>query len=311
VDPYLGPMLVPVNPNVETGTLYCSCGSATYHGMTASLTRRYTNNLQFQVNYTYSRSVDDVLDFSSFNSSFYPTLFPNGTVLGQGRDQGQSAYNLKHILTGNAVYTTPFETGKSLMDTILANISISPIVTLHSGIPFEVLINPQQGLAGECLTVAACENGGAVSNGLVQEALNQARPFNAPRNSGVGPWDFRWDMSVRKGIYINKERGLRLDVIANVANILNHTNFLGVNGSFTQFQAGSALTADAVPLLQVPGQPQQVINLLNGPYSFQGHKIFNTTEKASGGALPLGSDPLAFVSADVPRQAQFMLKLSF
>lgn len=313
VDPYLGPMLVPINPNVETGTLYCSCGSATYHGMTASLTRRYTNHLQFQVNYTYSRSVDDVLDFSSFNSSFYPTLFPNGTVLGQGRDQGQSAYNLKHILTGNAVYTTPFETGKSLMDTMLADITISPIVTIHSGIPFEVLINPGQGLAGECLTVAACENGGATSNGLVQEALNQARPFNAPRNSGVGPWDFRWDMSVRKGIYINKERGLRLDVIANVANILNHTNFLGVNGVFSQAQAGSAgAGADAVPLLNGAN-----VNLLNGPYSFKGIKAFNTSEKSGipivPGVLPsaLGADPLAFVSADVPRQAQFELKLSF
>jgi hypothetical protein len=307
VDPYLGPMLVPINPNVETGTLYCSCGSATYHGMTASLTRRYTNHLQFQVNYTYSRSVDDVLDFSSFNSSFYPTLFPNGTPLGQGRDQGQSAYNLKHILTGNAVYTTPFQTGQNILDTILADITISPIVTIHSGIPFAVLINPGQGLGGECLTVIACEQGGATSNGLVQEALNQARPFNDPRNSGIGPWDFRWDMSVRKGIYINKERGLRLDVIANVANILNHTNFLGVNGVFSQVQAGSASAgAAAVPLLNGVD-----VNLLNGPYNFHGIKAFNTAEKASGGALPLGADPLAFVSADVPRQAQFELKLSF
>jgi Carboxypeptidase regulatory-like domain len=312
VDPYLGPMLVPINPNVETGTLYCSCGSATYHGMTASLTRRYTNHLQFQVNYTYSRSVDDVLDFSSFNSSFYPTLFPDGNGNNQGKDRGQSAYNLKHILAGNAVYTTPFETGKSLMDTMLADISISPIVTIHSGIPFQVLINPGQGLAGECSTVIECEQGDATSNGLVQEALNQARPFNAPRNSGIGPWNFRWDMSVRKGIYINKERGLRLDVIANVANILNHTNFLGVNGVFSQAQAASAgAGADAVPLLPINGQPPQFVNLLNGPYGFKGIKAFNTEEKASNGLLPLGADPLAFVSADVPRQAQFQLKLSF
>jgi hypothetical protein len=280
------------------------------------LTRRYSNHLQFQVNYTYSRSVDDVLDFSSFNSSFYPTLFPNGTVLGQGKDQGQSAYNLKHILAGNAVYTTPFETGKSLMDTILADISISPIVTVHSGIPFQVLINPGvEGLAGECLTVASCENGGAQSNGLVQEALNQERPFNAPRNTGVGPWDFRWDMSVRKGIYINKERGLRLDVIANVSNILNHTNFLGVNGVFSQAEAASIKAGAA----SVPLTTGNNVNLITGPYNFHGIKAIDTSEKSGVPLCPLpqcvpqslGADPLAFVSADVPRQAQFVLKLSF
>jgi len=309
VDPFLGPMLVPINPNVETGTLYCSCGSATYHGMTASLTRRYTNHLQFQVNYTYSRSVDDVLDFSSFNSSFYPTLYPDGTALRQGRDQGQSAYNLTHILTGNAVYTTPFQTGQNILDTILADISISPIVTIHSGIPFEVLINPGQGLGGECLTVASCENGGASSNGLVQEALNQARPFNAPRNSGVGPWDFRWDMSVRKGIYVNKERGLRLDVIANLSNILNRTNFLGVNGVFPG--VSTAAQAANVPLIGNLANGGQPVNLLNGPYNFHGSKLLSNNERAGLTGTALGTDPLAFVSADVPRQAQFVLKLSF
>jgi hypothetical protein len=261
------------------------------------------------VNYTYSRSVDDVLDFSSFNSSFFPTLFPDGTDLRQGRDQGQSAYNLTHILTGNAVYTTPFQTGQNILDTILADITISPIVTIHSGIPFEVLINPGQGLAGECLTVASCENGGATANGLVQEALNQARPFNAPRNSGVGPWDFRWDMSVRKGIYVNKERGLRLDVIANLSNILNRTNFLGVDGIFPG--VGTAAQAAAVPLIGVPGQPPQVVNLLNGPYNFHGNKGLDNAERAGLTGTALGTDPLSFVSADVPREAQFVLKLSF
>ncbi len=309
VDPFLGPMLVPINPNVETGTLYCSCGSATYHGMTASLTRRYSNHLQFQVNYTYSRSVDDVLDFSSFNSSFFPTLFPEGTDLSQGRDQGQSAYNLTHILTGNAVYTTPFQTGQNILDTILADITISPIVTIHSGIPFEVLINPGQGLAGECLTVASCENGGATANGLVQEALNQARPFNSPRNSGVGPWDFRWDMSVRKGIYVNKERGLRLDVIANLSNILNRTNFLGVNGAFPG--VSSAAQAANVQLINGIAGFNGSVNLLNGPYNFHGSKLLDNAERAGLTGTALGSDPLAFVSADVPRQAQFQLKLSF
>jgi hypothetical protein len=341
IDPYLGPMLVPINPNVETGTLYCSCGDAEYNGLTVSLTRRFANHFQFQANYTYSRSTDDVLDFSSFNSSFYPTIFPKGITvpnpngpgtINAGRDYGQSAYNLTHILTGNMVYTTPFDSSSSnVLDKVLADITLSNIVTVNSGIPFEVLINPGQGLATECTTLAACAAGGASSNGLVQEALNQARPFDAPRNSGIGPWNTRWDMAVRKAIYINKERGLRLEVSANLENLLNHTNFLGVNGVFSQAAAGSIGAGAAADGTVVGGVPTGVqllngsfVNLVTGPYNFHGVKAYDTAEK-SGVPVPgctsvhgavctplaLGADPLAYVSAGVPRLAQFVLRLSF
>lgn len=308
-------MLVPINPNVETGTLYCSCGDAVYNGLTATLTRRFANHLQFQANYTYSRSIDDVLDFSSFNSSFFPGIFPNG-INGEGRDRGQSAYNLTHILTGNMVYTTPFDSSSSnFLEKMLADITLSNIVTVNSGIPFEVLTNPGQGLGGECTTLDACANGVfnpvtdtttfASSNGLTQEALNQARPFAAPRNSGIGPWNARWDMAVRKAIYINKERGLRLEVSANLENLLNHTNFLGVDGVFPGVARTGLTTADATL------QTGQVLNLFSGPYNLHGIKAIDTAERAGLTGTALGSDPLSFVSAGVPRLAQFQLRLSF
>jgi hypothetical protein len=305
VDKFLGPMLVPINPNVETGTLYCSCGDAWYNGLTVSLTRRFANNLQFQVNYTYQKATDDVLDFSSFNSSYYPTLFPKGvTIDGKqyGRDRGLSAYNITNVFVANAVYTTSFQ------NKFLANWTIAPILSINSGIPFQVLIDPGQGLAGECLTVAACEAGTATSNGLVQEALNQARPFAAPRNSGIGPWVYEWDMSFRKGLYLNSEKGVKLDFIFNFSNILNITNFLGVNGVFPGVTNGVTASQYGLP---------NGGNLLNGPFTLYGNKAINQAELAHG-LLPngtpaglLGSDPLSFVSAGVPRQVQFGLQLSF
>ena len=58
------------------------------------------------------------------------------------------------------------------------------------------------------------------------------------------------------------------------------------------------------------------VNLLSGPYNFRGYQSFNQAELSGtkiGGGTPLanGADPLAFASADVPRQAQFELRLSF
>ncbi|HMC31093.1 MAG TPA: hypothetical protein VKL99_09680 [Candidatus Angelobacter sp.] len=49
-------------------------GSSIYHGMTASLTKRYSSGLQFQVNYTWSKTIDDTIDFSSFQNWFGPAV---------------------------------------------------------------------------------------------------------------------------------------------------------------------------------------------------------------------------------------------
>jgi hypothetical protein len=314
IDAFNGPMLVPKDINTETGTLYCSCGDATYHGVTTTLKRQFSNHLQFQANYTWSRATDDVLDFSSFNSTYYPTIYPVG-INGQGRDYGRSAFNLTHNFGANAAYRTPFKSGSgsSFVDKLLADWTLSPIVAIRSGIPFEVLINPVQGLAAECTTVAACTGAGfATGNGLVQEAQNQARPYAAGRNTGIGPWNYRWDMSFRRDIPINER--FRLEFLANFANLLNRVNFLGVNGIFP-----GVTNANATGI----GQSQNVklldgssVNLLTGPYNFRGFRSFNEAEKSGqkiGGATPLalGADPLAFTSADVPRQLQLELKLSF
>jgi TonB-dependent receptor-like protein len=308
IDPFNGPMLVPKDVNVETGTIYCSCGDAIYHAVTTSFKRQFANHFQFQANYTWSRALDNVLDFSSFNSSYYPTIYPVG-LNGEGRDWGVSAYNVTHNLVANAVYTTPFKggSGANWANKLLADWTLSPIVTMHSGIPFEVLINPQQGLAAECTTVAACAAGTANGNGLVQEALNQARPFAAARNTGFGPWNYRWDMSFRKAIPLSER--FRLEFLANFANLLNRVNFLGVNGIFPAIT--NAAAAQNVKLLN-----GSTVNLLSGPYNFKGYRSFNDAELSGtkiGGGTPLanGADPLAFVTADVPRQAQFELRLSF
>jgi hypothetical protein len=311
IDGIQGPQLLPKNVNVETGTCYCSTGNAIYHALTTSFKRQFANNFQFQVNWTYSRAIDDVLDFSSFNSSYYPTIYPYGSS-GKGRDWGLSAFNTTHNIVANAVYTTPFKggSGSSWTDKLLANWTVAPIVTMHSGIPFEVLINPNQGIGSECTTVAECLAGNvATGNGLAQEAQNQARPYAAGRDSGYSPWLYQWDMSLKRGLTLTER--FRMEFSVNFSNILNHVNFTGVDGIMSQ-NTFTAQTATAAPLLN-----GKTVNLLTGPYNFHGFKSFDQAEKTgtllSPGLTPsaLGQDPLAFVSAAVPRQIQFGLRLSF
>lgn len=283
-DPLLGPILVPnpVNnpliggqPKFETLTNYCACGGAIYHAGTVSLTRRFADHLQFQSNYTWSKAIDDTLDFSSFDSTYFPTI--------PGKDRAVSAFNVSHIFTSSAVYTTPFPRNSgNLFLRALSDITLSPIVSLHSGTPFEVFDTPAVGAAG---------------NGLVQEAINQARPFNAPRDSGILPWNYRWDMSFKKEIPLSRNNeSLRLAVSVTAANLLNHTNFTGVNGLVP---VGTAALAAATPL---PNGG----NLLTGPFNVRGVKALDFQP----GFVP-GQVPFSFDSADLARQVQFGLRVSF
>jgi len=284
-DPLLGPILKPNpannpliggQPKFETLTNYCACGGAIYHAGTVSLTRRFADHLQFQTNYTWGKAIDDSLDFSSFTSTFFPTI--------QGKDRAISPYNISHVFTTSAVYTTPFPSGSgNLFLRALADITLSPIVSMRSGTPFELFDSPGVGAAG---------------NGLVQEALNQARPFNAPRDSGILPWNYRWDMRFNKDIRLSKSNeAMRLGLSVTAANLLNHTNFTGVNGIFPISTVAQALDPNNV----LPNGG----NLLNGPFNLRGVKALDFN-----GSIP-GSVPLSFNSADTARQIQFGLRFSF
>jgi hypothetical protein len=282
-NPLLGPILMPNpannpvvggQPTFETLTSYCGCGGAIYHAGTLSLTRRFANHLQFQANYTWSHAIDDVLDFSSFNSSYFPTT--------PGKDRATSPYNIGQLFTVSAVYTTPFHAGSGNFGArALADISLSPVVSIHSNTPWEIFDSPATSTAG---------------NGLTQEALNQARPFNAPRDSGLLPWNYRWDMRLNKDFHLSKDHeAMTLGFSVTAANLLNHTNFTGVNGIFP---AGTPATAQAT-IFPNGG------NLLNGPYNLRGVKALDFN-----GTIP-GSVPLSFDSADIARQIQFGVRFNF
>jgi len=242
-DPTYGPLYVPINPLITQANTYSSIGNSTYHGLTSSLTKRYSRNFQFQANYTFSKSIDDVTDFNSQFASFTPTRLY--------LERGLSAFNVKHNFVANAVYTT---SGPRWISGLL----LSPIVTARSGIPFSV-------------TVPAAQNG-------TEGHSLYARPIYIPRDSGLGPAFYSFDMRVSKAFYLKADSATRLEVSVEGTNLLNHTNFLSVNNTFS------------------PGDPRLA---LPGPFNFTGSKSISEGE------------PLGFTSASNARQFQFGLKLAF
>ena len=282
IDPFVGPFYTPrpgstagePNSQILQNDQYTSIGNSIYHGLTASLTKRYGRGLQFQANYTWSKAIDNTSDYSSLSTPFRLDLV--------AADRSLSDVNITHNFVANAVYTTPYQGRGGFFSKALADVSISPVVYARSGVPFTLLV---PGIS---------DNGAGLHT-------SEARPYREGRNTGIGPAFYSWDMRISKSLYLGKrDSGVRLDLIAQAADILNRTNFSAVNNIFPD----TAVVDPATGLTQSAIVPTEEgnIDLLNGPYRYKGFVPHSAADLSS---------PLSFKLANPPRQISFALRLAF
>jgi len=197
-----GPQLVRIDPSISQKIVHSSEGNSIYYGLTTSVMKRFSEGFQFRASYTYSKAIDDVLDFSGGSTPYLPTR--------RYLDRGRSGYDLPHSFVLSGTYETPFNgsTQENWVARTLAYIRISPIVTLRSGFPFNLYIGRD-----------------------VNGDLNTTdRPFHAPRNSGIGENYYSVDLRISKSFHVRSiSESAKLEVIVETTNLLNRANFLRVN----------------------------------------------------------------------------------
>ncbi len=186
-----GPQYVRIDPTIAQLIVHSSTGNSAYHGMTASLTKRFSNSFQFQTNYTFSKTIDDVFDYAGPGAA----PFPSRRYL----DRGLSSFDIRHNFVASGVFVSPYKSA------VLRDWTLSPIVNLRSGVPFNLFL-------------------GASVNG---DANTTDRPFFASRNSGRGPSYFNANMRVSRFIRFNERVGV--DFIVDATNVFNHVNYQRVN----------------------------------------------------------------------------------
>jgi uncharacterized repeat protein (TIGR01451 family) len=195
-----GPYYSRIDPNLAQTNDYQSTGKSSYHGMTLSLTRGFTKHLQFQANYTLSKTIDDQFDGIQSEAAF-PTRL--------GLEKSLSSFNIRHSFVASGVFMIPSTTGSSgsLVSRILSNVTVSPLIRLRSGLPFTLRT-------------------GADTNG---DTHGFDRLFAIGRNTGKGP-DFRsFDLRVTKEFAFAGNSPVRLLFSAEIENLFNRTNFASVN----------------------------------------------------------------------------------
>ena len=175
-------------------TDYQSRGSSIYHGMTVSLTRRFSNHVAFQANYTFSKAIDDQTDFNSAFAPPFPTrLFTERSL---------STFDIRHNFVVSGVFQSPFK------NYALRDISLSPSIFIRTGIPFTVRT-------------------GADINGDTRGGTD--RLFNIGRNTGLGPNFRSVNLRLSKSFRFKQDGPMRIELTADAANLFNRTNFAAVN----------------------------------------------------------------------------------
>ena len=174
-----------------------------YHGLSLSLNRRLSNEIEFSGSYTLSKAIDDASDFDEQPEN--PYLLPAERAL--------SANDQRHRFVFSGTFDLPFgdeEDGKKSAGAIaklFGNIEAAPILTIGSGRP----INPLTGFD-------------ANRNGALPLS---SRPLGFGRNSlGTGS-QAELDLRVLKFFKVG-EHG-KLDLVVESFNLLNHTNVIALN----------------------------------------------------------------------------------
>jgi hypothetical protein len=135
----LSPNFFVANPNAAFARVLSNGSYSNYHSLQVEIRRRFADGLQFQANYTLSRSLNDGTGISNNQSSLesYRTL-RNLRLDYQNSDQDQ-----RHRFVANAVYDLPFGTGRRYLSDLWSPLrktiegwTLGAIVTYQSGSPF-------------------------------------------------------------------------------------------------------------------------------------------------------------------------------
>jgi len=212
-----------------------------YHALVLQANRRLTDGLQFQTNYTLSRSYDNGQTSATFTLGNAPF-----NAADQSMESGLSAFDRRQKFVASVVYNTDFFKGSdnSVGKAILNGWTIAPIFNAFSGQRFTGNISGNIVPASFGFTGANC-NGGAGTCGTPASGINGSggagRFALLPRNFFKQPRIWYLDMRISRRFSITE--GTKLELLAEGFNLFNRFQVTGVNTTLYN-QSGTTLTAN-------------------------------------------------------------------
>src|SRR3989441_2436008 len=195
--------------------LYTNIASSSYNGLQAQLQKRLSRNIQGQISYTYSRTIDNGIGLiGSLGDSRSGGRTGPINPFDLNADKGRSSLDIPHLMSASAIIDLPFGKGQRYLrsgpDKLVSGWQLNFIQTARSGFPFTVVCN--------CDVVRPTQISDPFSGAPTDRYMNRAAfstttglivlPANAagtvirygslPRNSFNGPAIWNTDLSLFK-----------------------------------------------------------------------------------------------------------------
>jgi len=247
--PFLNPTLL---GEIGQGRYTLSNGISTYNALQLVLQERFTNGLQAQVNYTWSKCLSDTPGFFGQFGDNVPTeaqtiagwAFPQNPY-DQGGDYGKCPQNIASLFNGYVVYELPFGHGRryassvgNALNYVIGGWRVSSSFVFHSGFAQTVFASSDTSGTGGFSTRPNCvkgvpshvpmtfdpATGGVTFLNPAAVTTPAAGTFgNCPVGAFDGPGYKDADLSIAKGFHFTERHSLefRMDIL----NFTNTPNF--------------------------------------------------------------------------------------
>lgn len=223
-------------------------GASEYHGVNIKYEKRYSAGLQFNMNYTFARAIDNVEGRNELAGEGGNVPFSNQYNRDIAWSLGGS--HIKHRYITSVVYDLPYGKGRAnqfsnpVLNQVAGGWTLGTIIEARTGPPFSAW----WGNAGQIYPTAARVRADATApysqNNNWRDDIRGGRFFdtstftrperftfgNVGRNSFIGPGAVRADLSVIKHFYMPWESH-SLQFRTEVINFPNRANFNIPNGN--------------------------------------------------------------------------------
>jgi carboxypeptidase family protein len=224
--------------------------SSNYHAATFTLHKRPSHGLSFDMNYTFSKSLDNVGAVQN-SASTYETSFNTGL------QYGPSLFDRTHVFNAIFNYDLPagrghmFHFGNNVLDKVIAGWYTSGVFRAASGVPRDVTEGNFGGgsfSASQSLipTVNPSSISGGAHFGVTGTNFGTSGNVNIFSNPDAAAGDFRfpllssdtrdgtgnpvrglglWNLDARLGKVTSFRERFKVEVSADFFNLFNHVNF--------------------------------------------------------------------------------------
>ena len=242
---------IPIFSNIFTQN---TISNSNYNSLQVLVEKHFSHGLQFQGAYTYSKSIDNA---SSFESSLNPLNFHTS--------RGVSQFDARQRFVLSYFWELPVPKYSGFAGKLLNGWATSGILTFQSGFPIRIVDNTDDNALLGSFDFEAPDEPDLIAKFKTQDPRKNGNLFfdpaqfaaagtlgtigSSPRTLCCGPGINNLDIGFHKMTPINER--YRVEFRAEMFNIFNHTQFIGVQGDFSQGGAfGRVLRTQQPRLMQ-------------------------------------------------------------